>query len=296
MKLIIKTRKINISKAELKNIYEKRKLSTLKIAKIYNCYHQTILRKMKEFGIKSRKNTEANTLYPKYNFSGNLIEKAYLIGFRTGDLYIYRINKTGETIKVEGTSTIPAQIKLIENLFNKYGHIYKDKIKGFRGDIFQRVHCYVNDSFSFLLEKNRKIPKWILTNEKLFFAFLAGYIDAEGCIYIVNTKVPQANFMLSSYDKKILFQIWTELNLLNIKCPKPVISARKGYTSKKKPTPYNQDYWSLAVHSKVSLISLFNNVSPLLKHKAKKIAVKNALENIKWRNKAFANLRMEQNL
>lgn len=293
MKLIMETRKLQIPEEELRNFYEKRKFSILKIAKIYNCHHQTVLCKMKGFGIKSRKPSEANTIYVKHNFLGNLSEKAYLIGFRTGDLYVYRINKGGETIRIEGTSTKPTQIRLIEKLFSRYGHIYKYKIKGFRGDSFWRIHYLVNSTFNFLLNKISKIPPWVLNNEKYFFSFLAGYIDAEGCIYIANTKIPQANFVLSSYDKNILFQLWKKLNLLNICCPKPRISAKRGYITEKKPIPYTQNYWGLSVHSKSSLINLFNKILPFVKHEEKKEMIQRALKNIQWRNKTFGDIKMK---
>lgn len=293
MKLVMEVRKTQIPKNELKHLYEKRKLSTLKIARIYNCHHKTVLQKMKDYGIKSRENTEANTLYPKHKFLGNLVEKAYLLGFRLGDLYVCKINKEGKTIRVEGTSTQLDQIRLITKLFSKYGHIYKYKIKAFRGDTFWRIYCLVDNTFDFLLEKKQEIPQWILNNKKYFFPFLSGYIDAEGCIYLANTTILQANFTLASYDKNILFQIWRKLNSLGIKCPKPRISAKKGYTSKKKVLPYLQDYWYLGVHSKSSLNNLFNEILPFIKHRRKRETVKTAISNIKWRNRIFGNLRMK---
>jgi len=288
MRIVMETRKVQISENRLRNLYEKRKLSTLKIARIHNCHHKTILQKMKNFGIKSKKNSEANTVYIKHNFSGNLVEKAYLLGFRIGDLYVCKINKNGRTIRIEGTSTRLDQIRLITRLFNQYGHIHKYKAKGFRKDTFWHIYCLVNNTFDFLLEKKRSIPLWILDNKKYFSAFLAGYIDAEGCIYLSNTKIPQANFALSSYDKNILFQIWKKLNSLDIISPKPRIAAEKDYTSKKKLLPNTQNYWCLSVHSKCSLINLFNRILPFVKHKSRTKAIQKAIENIKWRNKTFS--------
>ena len=295
MKLVMETRKIPISEDELRNLYEKRKLSTLKIAKIYNCYHQTILRKMKEFGIKSRENTEANTLYLKYNFSGNLIEKAYLLGFRMGDLHVYKTSKTGRTIRIEGNSTKLSQIKLIEKMFGRYGHFAKYKEKGFRGDNFWHSYCLVNNTFDFLLMERKRIPQWILNNKKYFFPFLAGYIDAEGSIKIYGNKgcVKQAQFSLASYDKIILRQIREKLVFIGIKCGRLRIDSPKGYKTKKKPLPYNEDYYGFGIFSKSSLLRLFNNIQNYIRHPKRFRDLEKAKKNIKWRNEKFGNLRMK---
>lgn len=295
MKLVMERRKIQISEDELRNLYEKRKLSTLKIAKIYNCYHQTILRKMKEFGIKSRENTEANTLYPKYNFSGNLIEKAYLLGFRMGDLNVYKTSKTGKTIRIEGNSTKLSQMKLIKKMFGKYGHFKKYKAKGFRGDDFWHGYCLVNNTFDFLLIKKESVPLWILNNKKYFFPFLAGYIDAEGSIKIYGNKgcIKQARFLLTSYDKIILHQIREKLISVGIKCGRLGIVSPKGYKTEKKPLPYNENYYGFGIFSKNSLLCLFDNIQNYIKHPKRFRDLKKAKKNIEWRNKKFGNLRMK---
>ncbi len=294
MKLVMETRKIQISENDLRNLYEKRKLSTLKIAKIYNCYHQTILRKMKNFRIKSRNNTEANTLYPKYNFSGDLMEKAYLVGFRQGDLYVKEVSKGGTTIRIEGGSTQMVQIKLIKKLFSKYGYFNKYKARGFGGNNFWHSYCLVNNTFDFLLKKDKEIPHWILDNKKYFFTFLAGYIDAEGCIKIYGNKnsIKQARFVLASYDEKILQQIREKLVSLGIKCGILRVMAPKGYKTQKKPLPYNQDYHGFNICSKKSLLQLFNCIQNNIKHPKKLQDLAKAKENINWRNKTFGNLRM----
>lgn len=298
MKIVMEKRKIQISEDELRKLYLDRKLSTLKIAKLYGTHHSVILRKMAEFGIKSRENTEANLLYPKYNFSGNLIEKAYLLGFCSGDLYIGKTNKNGKTIRIEGTSTRSEQIGLIKKLFSKYGHIHQYKAKGFRGDNFQRIYCLVNETFNFLLEKKKLISQRILDNEKYFFSFLAGYVDAEGCIKIYGNKncVKQAQFSLASYDKEILGQIRQKLiSSKGIKCSPLRIASPKGYRTKAKPLPYRQDYYGFGVYRKKSLLQLFNIIQRYIRHPKRLQDLKRAKINIMIRNKKFGNLRMQKN-
>lgn len=295
MKLVMETRKIQIPRDELKNLYEKHKFSTLKIAKIYNCHHKTVLKKMKDYGIKSRENTEANTLYPKYDFSGDLLEKAYLLGFRTGDLHVRKVSKTGKTIRIEGTSTQLDQIKFIKKLFSRYGHTHQYKAKGFRKDDFWHIYCLVNNTFDFLLAKKRRIPRWILDNKKYFFAFFAGYIDAEGCIKIYGNKkrIKQARFILASYDKNILREIREKLISICIKCGRLRIASPKGYKTNRKPLPYKENYYGFGIFSKESLLRLFDNIQNYIKHPGRFQDLEKAKKNIKWRNEKFGNLRMK---
>jgi len=72
---------------ELKELYLKKKLSSPKIAERLNCSPTFVRNKLREYGIPIRSLKEALLLsntpkYPRYNFNGDLKEKAYLIGFR----------------------------------------------------------------------------------------------------------------------------------------------------------------------------------------------------------------------
>ncbi len=171
-------RKIIIPKKKLEELYLKRKLSVLKIAKIYNCHHSVISRRLKENNIKSRDAVEANTKYKKKNFDGSQTDKAYLLGFALGDLNVRKINERGRTLTIQCNSTIPAQINLVKKLFKNYGPVKIRDIKsGFVEE--KRATIYLNDSFNFLLYKQDKIPRWVLSDKENFFAFLAGYIIFE---------------------------------------------------------------------------------------------------------------------
>ena len=72
--------------------------------------------------------SEAKTKYKKIHFSGNLNEKAYLLGLRTGDLSAH-INWF--QIRIGTSTTHPAQVEMLERAFEKYTHvhnyIHKDK-------------------------------------------------------------------------------------------------------------------------------------------------------------------------
>jgi len=71
------SRKIDITKKQLIDYYFDSQLSTILIAKLFNCSKITILRKMRKFGIPRRTNSSSKKLIKKregihYNFKGGL--------------------------------------------------------------------------------------------------------------------------------------------------------------------------------------------------------------------------------
>ncbi|MCX5703300.1 MAG: LAGLIDADG family homing endonuclease [Candidatus Omnitrophica bacterium] len=287
--------RLNIPKNRIKFLYEKQRKSTTHLAKIYSCSFKTILNRLREYNIKTRDISEAHIKYPKNDFSGGLIEKAYLIGFRLGDLYVHRYERNGKVISVECASTRPEQIRLIHNLFKNYGYV---RITPSDKNGIISIQCGLNPSFNFLLDKEDKIEPWILSSDKLFFAFLAGYIDAEGDVGVYSKNV--ATLRVGTYDRNILSQVQNRLinrgidSTLRIDTPKGTkINLPNGRTySNKKEYKTNCDFWRLAVYKKKALLKLSNRITPYIKHQRIKEGLLKVEKNIHWRNKEFGNLRM----
>src|SRR5205823_9762542 len=62
----------------------------------------------------------------------------------------------------------------------------------------------LNMTFEFLLPKQDAVPEWILESDEPFFAFLAGYVDAEGYVrtYLPpGYMTPQVRVEIRSYDR-----------------------------------------------------------------------------------------------
>jgi hypothetical protein len=266
-------------KNKLIEYYLNKKLSTWKIEKRYGFSRGTVHRKLKEYGIGTRDLATSNIVNKRKDFSSNLIEKAYLIGFRIGDLGVRKIWPNSKTITVASGSTIKEQIELIKSLFKEYGKV---KIKTARN---KKINIWValNESFIFLLSK--EIPPWIEKNEKLFLSFLAGFTDAEGNIGIYNK---QAVFQIGNYNKNILSFICNNLNKLGIVCNGPYESDTSKYFS---PEGYghSQNYFQIRVNRKDSLLKLFNLLRQYIKHKNKIKALKKAEKNIINRNIKYDN-------
>ncbi len=278
----IKTRlpgikRINLTKEKLQNLYLNNKLSTWKIEKKLHIPRGTIYRKLKEFGIETRDRSTANIIYPKIDFSGDLIEKAYLIGFRIGDLGVRKQYPNSRTICVATGSTIKEQIELVNNLFKKYGKVWIKKTK------YNKINAqiFLNESFDFLL--NKSIPYKLLKNKKTFLAFLAGFTDAEGNIGINHDR---AIYQLGNYNKKILIFIKNKLKKYDISINGPYESKNKG-TYNKQGYIYNNNYNQIATVKKDNLLKLLNNLKPYIKHERKVRDLNLAIANINQRNKKF---------
>lgn len=267
---------VKIDKKKLEDLYLKRRFSLAKIGKIYKCCPVAILKKMRNENISRRTSWETNEKYKKTDFDGNLLTKAYLLGFRAGDLGVRRQSETTGSIKVGCNSTKPAQINLIRNLFKDYGPVWvgKPNKKGVRS-----IDILLNKSFSFLLPKEDKIDNWILKKRNCLAAFTAGYTDAEGNIGIYDKR---ARFRLGSYDIGILKSIYKNFKKLQIKSGLR-LETKAGFVDKR-GLIHNGDFWRITFNEKNSLLSLFKEIGPYLKHDDKIKAMKMALKNISDRN------------
>lgn len=275
----IKTRPkkvVYISKKKLKNLYWKKKLSLSQISKMYDCSSSIILDKLKEYKIKRRDASEANTIYPKEPFEEDLFKKAYMIGFRIGDLHVKKVGKNSKIIRVNSSTTKIAQVNLIKKIFGCYGHFHCKNLNG-----VYAVDCSLHESFAFLITKEDNIEDWILEDNNYFFAFLAGYTDAEGCIKISNG---MARYRLGSYDKNLLKQVYKKMGGLNL-CPKYNLETKAGtvYGGVK----HNGDFWRVSVNNKFALLKLLGFLEPYMNHSAKLEDLKRAKNNIIERNRKF---------
>ncbi len=254
---------LNIPEELLRDLYEVQKLSTVAIADKYGCTHRAILLKMAEYGIKTRTISEAMALiegYPKTDFSGDLQEKSYLIGFRLGDMYARMVQENGHTILVSTTTTKLAQLQLIHDIFHPYGWV---DIEGPRSKGHYGIKCYLNMTFDFLLPKVDRIENWIMAEPERYFApFFAGYLDAEGHFGVSKGR---SCLKVSSCDKAILQQSYTALISLGILIPPPILIRPAGTTDNRGVTN-RRDVWRLGSGRRASLLQIIALVDPYLKH------------------------------
>lgn len=263
---------IKISKEKMMDLYYKKKQSLSQIGRKYKCSPSIILNKMKSVKLKRRNASESNTIYLKKKFKGDNCLKAYMIGFRLGDI---NVKKEGYLIKLKTNTTKDAQIKLMREVFGCYGHFYCKKISE-----SYHICCQLDKSFNFLLPKQDKIENWILNNEKWFLAFFAGYIDAEGTIKIYDGR---ARFRVGSYDKNLLSQIYQKLNQMKINTKFRLETPAGIYSYGK----HNGDFYRVSVNSKQDLLNLLILLKPLIRHEDRYNDLIKAENNIIERNKKY---------
>lgn len=262
---------------ELKALYLDKHLSTYEIALHFNCNRQTITNKLKTFNIPRHSPSKARIKYNmRKNFNGSLEEKAYLLGFRLGDLNVYKPSyKTSETIVIRCHTTNIVQVNLMEMLFKDYGRITTSK--GVHG---YTINCYLNMSFDFLLPKGDFVDEWIEKSESTSLAFIAGYIDAEGTFQLNQGR---GRFALSVCDKNILYWIHTRLIQYNIKSIYKKV-ADKGTKSIGKYN-FSNDVWRININEANSLIEFIKIINPFLKHEKRIADMQVVSENIMDRKK-----------
>lgn len=277
---------VNMSKQELRRFYLQKKLSTWEIEKRYGYCRGTIYRKLGEFGIPTRNIANSHFLFPRRNFSGDLSEKAYLIGFSMGDLNVTKKGPQSETIVVKCGTTQRAQIILFKKLFGRYGKNWESKTAK-TGKI--NIQTGLNPTFSFLLEKRKLADEWIAENKKYSLAFLAGFSDAEGSFYIDNRN--RAHYSLGNYNIELLKQIKIMMARYGIETPKIYVHYRKGIQSSNGYI-WNGNYCILHCSKKKYLLKLLDSLCPYIKHPQKIKDMGRAYENITNRNKLFGNVNM----
>jgi len=255
------------SKKQLSHLYFKKRCTLKKIADLLGYTPSGIFGVFKKHGIALRTYSQSSKYYfYRSDFDGDNSFKAYLTGFRIGDLHVI---KEGHLIRIGSGTTKRDQLTLINGLFKKYGKVYlgaKDK----RGAWHPEVS--LNDSFYFLIPKYRTIPSWIKKSKKYFLSFVAGYTDAEGNIGCY----PRARFKITSYDYGIIKGIGTGLKkYYNIN---PIYFLER--TDRK---THNKDALSLIINNMHSVFTFLNHLTPQLQHKKRKDNAIATLESIKHR-------------
>lgn len=278
------TKPIKLTKEGFEHLYYKRMLSLKKIANIAHCSESGLERRFKKYNLNSRTIQNRTCRIKKFDFSGDLIEKAYLIGFRLGDL---NIMKRVSVTQVRCSSTIFAQIRLIKQLFSKYStpKVVKYIDRNFEIPKWDIVFL-VNRSFDFLVPKKDEIPAWIQKDKQLFFSFLAGYSDAEGSFLIrkgkPKNKIGFGMYEIGSQQKNIIIQIYKNLLKCGIRVQYPTISKHAGYIQSN-GMKNNKDFWHLSIARKDSVWSLIQEIEMYIKHPNKIKGLARVKENVRLR-------------
>lgn len=252
-----------MTKQELEKLYWQERLTLPQIGEKFSVTYVTVIYWMKKFGIPTR----GVRKYKTRPFGGNGFEKAYLMGLRLGDLNI-RLHR--RQILARTSTSHPAMLELFSSIFQKYSHVHQFPMFNpkKKPHFDWQIYALLDKSFKFLLDK--VVPEDAITNKNRFYAFLAGYTDAEGCILITpNTNGLRFYFIVASEDSKTLSIIANKLKEAGYRFTLR-IGAKKGESYGRK-YKYKKDYWELRVATKADVIKLLKRLE--LRHR----------EKIKWK-------------
>jgi len=260
-------RKIVIKPEELFNLYWKNGMSTYRIADIFGCSFSTVTNRLKEYKIPLKNNSQARNRYAKKDFSNNKIEKAYILGFRIGDLNVYKTCEESEVVVARCHTTRIEQCIAIKKMFSKYGKVTVSK----NGKSIH-INCFLNKSFDFLLDKHCSLDEF--TDRDEVFAFISGYIDAEGYIGINQNR---ARLKIDSYDEYVLKWISTKLDNLKIRNKLLIISVCSDNRN------YGKPLWRVNVNYANDLFQLLIEIKKYSLHDKRLKQILSAENNIKER-------------
>lgn len=250
--------KINLDKGTLHRLYLSENLSPAKIGAIFGCSFKTVRNRLEEFEIPFKDPALARLRSKRRGFDGSKETRAYMVGFRLGDLNVYRPSERSLTVVVRGHTTQDDQVSIMKGLFSDFGRVTVSLNKG-----HYHVNCFLDNSFLFLLPKNLSAWEWIKKSDTaVAAAFIAGYVDAEAN-FILNQG--RARFKIDSYDDEILEWMSEWLTSHGIENSYRIIY-QIGDTWKGK-SPINKNLWRLNINEMESLLKFIDIMVPLLRHK-----------------------------
>lgn len=236
----------------LGELHNRKRLSLLQISRIVGKSYTKIWGICRALEIRTRSVAEADqnsaelrSKHRRTSFGGTKEEKAYMLGFRNGDLTAWQAS--GTAVMVTSTTTHRAFASLFRELFEKYGHIYQypmhEKDKGYKWKVAVRL----DNSFKFLVKTPMETIQWAASNERLFVNWLAGMIDSDGYIHISgNYAYTRVRLVLYNTNELLLHAIRRILDGLGYHSNGPYRKSEKGKTTPHGIT-YTKDMWVLAL-------------------------------------------------
>jgi hypothetical protein len=129
----------------------------------------SVMLHLEKRGVDRREKVEAQiravTKHEKRPFVGGLLERAYLIGFRYGDLHVVR---HGRAVRARVSTTHPAMVQLFFDLFGKYGPIYKYPSRSSLTEFEWSLDCDLDPSFEFMLLPKKSFSRFLTQKTRLW--------------------------------------------------------------------------------------------------------------------------------
>lgn len=266
---------LKLNDQKIKELYLTDCYTCKDLAKKFGCTDVAIRNHLVAQGVRLRKPGKWKFKYPKRSFDGGLTEEAYMVGFRIGDLHVFKERPQSRAITVRSHTTHQAQVKLFESLFSKYSTVVTRKMR----DGTLQSRCFVDLTFEFLLQK-RHVPRRYQHNNEAAWAFIAGYTDAEGNIILNQGR---ARFKIDSYDFAVLDWIHKFLLRKGINSKFRRIAQKGSINTSNPRIHWKQDLWRLNVNTASDLFVFLNSIKVYMLHEKRLSDLRRAIANIKKR-------------
>ena len=111
----------------------------------------------------------------------------------------------GTKVRVEGSTTHPAQLELLRDLFGGYAKPIFEPILTPNGHYALRATYDLSSSFDFLLTKLKRVERSVLRDDALFYSALSGFSDAEGHVGLsMSGRKTRAEYTLANMNRQLL--------------------------------------------------------------------------------------------
>ena len=206
--------------------------------------------------------------YERKPFDGTDEDKAYILGFRHGDLYVSR-PWVGAT-SVSTSTTHPAEAKLFTELFSPYGHVYQyPRYKKDTQSYEWNLQTILDNSFEFLLDEMSTSWQFMSKKENAFLSYLAGIVDSEGYIDISrNAKNTAIVLNIYNTNTELLNFCRNQLLHLGYSPLELYLDKEIGTRMSKWGIEHKKDYWRVVLARFEQVQSLLNSLP--LRHEEKK--------------------------
>ncbi len=239
-------------KTVIDGLHNGKKLSLLQISKEVGRSYMAIWGLCRALEIRTRSvaeaqsnSAESRSKHKRRPFGGTEEDRAYMLGFKNGDLTAWQVS--GTAVMVTSTTTHPAFAELFRELFREYGHVYEypmyEEGKGYKWKLAVRL----DNSFRFLLKPAVEAVQELSAERSTYLSWLAGLVDSDGNIYVSGGRgSPRIRVGIYNSDVPLLKSIITESRKIQYDFDGPYLLKEKGTV-----TPfgirYTRDLWHIDV-------------------------------------------------
>jgi hypothetical protein len=232
------------------HLHNDRNLSLLRISKEIGKSYTAIWGLCRALEIHTRNLAEADTAsaesrskHKRTAFDGSEEDRAYMLGFKNGDLTAWQVS--GTAVMVTSTTTHPAFADLFHKLFQRYSHVYQypmfEEGRGYKWKLAARL----DNSFRFLLCTAIEAAELFAANRRLYISWLAGLIDSDGNIQSSQDRgYDRVRIIIYNSNLALLESIIAHSRSIGFEFTGPYLVQKAG-TITQRGIRYTKDHWQI---------------------------------------------------